>query len=74
MLNREGLDEQVIKMLGLPQGRCDLSEWSDMVERQLASNRQRMRCAGGQVCGIARRLSERGRGPLRTAVSTMALR
>ena len=37
MLNREGLDEQVIKMLGLPQGRCDLSEWSDMVERQLAS-------------------------------------
>lgn len=24
-------------MLGLPQGRCDLSEWSDMVERQLAS-------------------------------------
>ena len=33
MLNREGLDEQVIKMLGLPQGRCDLERVEQMVER-----------------------------------------
>ncbi|MDY2657843.1 MAG: CTP synthase [Candidatus Limiplasma sp.] len=37
LLHREGLDEQVVKMLGLPQVPCDLGEWTDMVERQLAS-------------------------------------
>lgn len=37
LLHREGLDEQVVKMLGLPQAPCDLTEWTEMVERQLAS-------------------------------------
>ena len=37
LLHREGLDEQVVKMLGLPQAPCDLTEWSGMVQRQLAS-------------------------------------
>lgn len=63
MLNREGLDEQVIKMLGLAAGALR----SERVERHggasACQHRQRMRGPGGQVCGIARRLSERGRGP-----------
>ena len=52
MLNREGLDEQVIKMLGLPQGRSGLSEWSDMVERQLASTDSSNAWPWWQVCAV----------------------
>lgn len=39
MLHGEGLDEQVVKLLGLPQTECDTAEWERMVERQLSSTR-----------------------------------
>ncbi len=37
MLHREKLDEQVLKLLDIQAGPCDLTEWTDMVERQLNS-------------------------------------
>lgn len=37
LLHREKLDEQVMKLLDIPAAPCDLTEWSNMVERQLAS-------------------------------------
>ncbi len=37
LLHREGLDAQVIKLLDIPPRECDLSEWEDMVQRQLNS-------------------------------------
>ena len=37
MLHREGLDAQVVKMLGIKAPQADLREWSAMVERQLDS-------------------------------------
>ncbi len=39
LLHQEGLDEQVVKLLGLPQTSCDTAEWQQMVERQLSSTR-----------------------------------
>jgi CTP synthase len=35
MLHDEGMDQKVCQMLGIPEGECDLTEWSQMVERQL---------------------------------------
>ncbi|MEG1571282.1 MAG: CTP synthase, partial [Clostridia bacterium] len=37
MLHREKLDDQVLKLLGIPAKECDLTEWTQMVERQLSS-------------------------------------
>lgn len=37
MLHEEGLDEQVVKLLGLPDRPADLDEWRAMVKRQLES-------------------------------------
>ncbi len=39
MLHREGLDEQVMKLLGIPDRPADLTEWEQMVERQLCSEK-----------------------------------
>ena len=35
MLHEEGLDEKVCELLGLGHMNCDLTEWADMVQRQL---------------------------------------
>ena len=35
LLHKEGLDEKVCQLLGLGGMNCDLSEWTNMVERQL---------------------------------------
>ncbi len=37
LLHREKLDEQVLKLLDIPAKECDLTEWTQMVERQLSS-------------------------------------
>ncbi|MEA5013637.1 MAG: CTP synthase [Candidatus Limiplasma sp.] len=37
LLHKEKLDEQVLKLLDIPNRECDLAEWSDMVQRQLSS-------------------------------------
>lgn len=39
MLHHEKLDEQVCKLLGIPACECDLTEWRQMVERQLSSEK-----------------------------------
>ncbi len=35
LLHKEKLDDQVLKLLDIPARECDLTEWNDMVERQL---------------------------------------
>ncbi len=40
MLHREGLDEKVCQLLGLTGLTCDLTEWENMVERQLHPTRE----------------------------------
>ena len=37
LLHQEKLDEKVLELLDIPAGNCDLTEWTNMVERQLAS-------------------------------------
>ena len=37
MLHNEGLDQQVVKLLGLPEKEADLTEWKAMVTRQMES-------------------------------------
>ncbi len=39
LLHKEKLDEQVCKLLDIPAKECDLTEWSQMVERQLSSEK-----------------------------------
>ena len=39
MLHEEGLDTQVVKLLGLPERPIDLREWSAMVKRQMQSEK-----------------------------------
>ncbi len=38
LLHREKLDDKVLELLDIQAGSCDLTEWTAMVERQLASN------------------------------------
>lgn len=37
LLHREGLDEKVMQILGIPSRPCELGEWEQMVQRQLSS-------------------------------------
>ncbi len=37
LLHQEKLDKKVLELLDIPAGNCDLTEWTNMVERQLAS-------------------------------------
>ncbi len=39
MLHKEKLDEQVLKLLGMKASECDLTEWRQLVERQLACDK-----------------------------------
>ncbi len=39
MLHAEGMDQHVCQMLGIPEVECDLTEWRQMVERQLTCDR-----------------------------------
>ena len=39
MLHEEKLDEEVCKLLEIPAGECDLTEWREMVQRQLDSEK-----------------------------------
>ena len=40
LLHKEKLDEAVCQMMNIPLGECDLTEWEDMVERQLDSRKK----------------------------------
>lgn len=37
LLHREKLDDKVLELLDIQSGPCDLTEWTEMVERQIAS-------------------------------------
>lgn len=39
LLHEEGLDSKVCELLGLPNNHCDLTEWKEMVHRQLHPTR-----------------------------------
>lgn len=39
LLHEEGLDSKVCELLGLPNNHCDLTEWKEMVHRQLNPTR-----------------------------------
>ncbi|NLV58753.1 MAG: CTP synthase [Clostridiales bacterium] len=39
LLHKEKLDEQVLKLLEIPPRECDLTEWGNMVQRQLSSEK-----------------------------------
>ena len=39
LLHEEGLDSKVCELLGLPNSHCDLTEWKEMVHRQLHPTR-----------------------------------
>ena len=64
ILNKEGLDEKITRLLNIWTGRPDLRIWEDVIQRARTPERRRHHRDGGQVRRPHRVLQEPERGPL----------